>query len=67
MALFFGQKIITSFQTAFKSPDSPNSGHAIYYVVIGGVPSYEDIINCLTRVRRVRRLMNAVWRLVGTF
>ena len=28
---------------------------------------YNNVVNCMTRVRRVRRLMNAVWRLVRTF
>ena len=52
-----------------KSPDSPNFGHEIYYVVIGygGVTPLKDIINCMTRDRRVRRLMTAVGRLVRTF
>ena len=26
-----------------------------------------DVMNCMTRVRRARRLMTAVWRLVRTF
>ena len=61
-------------ESSYKSPNcihtssnSPNSGHAIYYVVIGGDPSYKDIVNCMTRVRTVRRLMNTLWRFVRTF
>ena len=32
-----------------------------------GVPPHNNVVNCMTRVRRVRRLMNTVWRLVRTF
>ena len=68
MALFiWPESSYKSPNCIHKSPDSPNSGHAIYYVVIGAVPPYKEMINCMTKLRRDRRLMNTVWRLVRTF
>ena len=71
MALFLWPEVLASDlkspNQSHKSPDSPNSSHAMYYVLMARYLPKKNVVNCMTRASRIRRLMNAVWRLVRTF
>ena len=63
MTLFFGQKVLTSLQTVIISLLTLLTWVRQFIMSLYGEHRYHNVVNSMTRIRRVRRLMKTVWRL----